>query len=265
MIATLLRRHLRHQRILIGVMMMAMMGFEVLIISIGSAMDKQGTMTTIIETLPPFLQKLIKTQIGEVAFPGFPAFAFEHPATMGVAIAYVVFLATIPAGERDSGLTDLFLARPLRRWQYLSASVAHIVSTAIVVPCCLLAGTALGLVIVENPRQVMWTDYIPAAFGLMSLLLAWGGIALFMGTGRQRRGVTVVQLVFAIAVTFLVHMLGMFSTAIAPIAWISPFSYFNPIATTIRDESCVADVVTLCCVFGVCTGMAFVRFDRRDI
>jgi hypothetical protein len=103
------------------------MGFEVLIISIGSAMDKQGTMTTIIEVLPPFLQKLIKTQIGEVAFPGLPAFAFKHPATMGVAIAYVVFLARI------------------------------------------------------------------------------------------------------------------------------------------RGESCVADVVTLCCVFGVCTGMAFVRFDRRDI
>ncbi len=86
-----------------------------------------------------------------------------------------------------------------------------------------------------------------------------------MGMRRQRRGVTVVQLVSAIAVTFLVHMLGMFSTAIAPIAWISPFSYFNPIATTIRAESCVADVVTLCCVFGVCTGMALVRFDRRDI
>ena len=265
MIRTLLRRHLRHQRVLIGFLIAMMIGFEVLIINIGSSIDRTGSMTDIIEQLPEFLQDLIKAQIGEVAFPAFPAFAFEHPATMGGALAYVVFLATIPAGERDVGLTDLFLARPLPRRHYLGATVVHLVATAVVIPSCLLLGTAVGLAMVTNPNQVHWADYLPAAAGLSSLLLAWGGIALLLGTGRQRRGATVVQMVGAILAAYLIHVLGLFSTALRWVEWISPFHYFHPIATTIRSQSCLPGMACLLAIFVLTTALALLRFEKRDI
>ena len=265
MIGTLLRRHLLHQRVLIMFLIVGMTGFECLIINIGSAMDEGGGVADIIAKLPRFVQHFIQTQIGEISLPAFVAFGFEHPATMGGSLAYVVFVSTTPAGERDAGLLDLILARPLKRSHYLVATVLHLVATAVVLPCCLLIGTAIALAMVDTAKDIHWTNYVPAAVGLMSLLLAWGGIGLLLVSGGQRRGATVVQMVAAIVTMFLVHVLGQFSTAMDPLEWISPFHYYSPVRTTVQSESCVGGVTCLLAVFVVTTSAAFVRFQQRDI
>jgi ABC-type transport system involved in multi-copper enzyme maturation permease subunit len=264
-ILTLLRRQLRHQRALILALVSGMVFFQILIISIGNAMDETGGVADILARLPTFIQNFIKTQIGEVSFRAFAAFGFEHPATMGSSLAYVVFLCTIPSGERDAGLLDLFLARPLSRRQYMSATVVHLIATAVILPACLLLGVAIGLAIVDSENALQWSRYAPASFGLTSLLLAWGGIALFLGAGGQRRGVTVVQMIAALATTFLLHVLGQMSTMTDWIEWVSPFEYFNPLAGSVQQRPWIPDASILLAVFAVTTIGAFVRFEKRDI
>ena len=265
MIGTLLKRHLRHHRLLIICLLSAMVGFELLIITIGNAIDQVQGFEELLQSLPKFLKDLIRTQIGTVSFPTFAAVGFEHPATMGGGLAYVIYICTIPAGERDIGFADLLLARPITRGQYLGATMIHLNLTALAIPAFLLIGTILGLAFADSPKALPWTDYLPAAVGLWTLLLAWGGITMFIASGSQRRGAAVIQVVAALVTTFLLHVVGQFASAMNWIVWISPFHYFNPIGSVMLSKDWHWDVVTLLLIGALTAAAAFRRFNTRDI
>lgn len=265
MIGTLLRRSLWHQRYLLAVMLVSMIGFEVMIITIAQAIDQGPGIGDLLAQLPKILQNLIHSQIGDVTFPAFPAFGFEHPVTMGGGIAYVLFVATQPAGERDRGLADLILARPLTRRRYLAATTLHVVIASVAVPLFLLIGTVIGLALVESRHELPWWRYIPAAAGLCGLMLAWGGIALLVGCASKRRATAVMQVVTAIMVTFLVYFLGQFASVLDLIALLSPFTYFHPIGLTMKPEAAGSAPLMLYGLGIVTTVAAFVVFERRDL
>ncbi len=265
MIGTLLKRHLRHHRLLILALLSAMVGFELLIITIGQSVDQVQGFEELLKSLPKFLKDLIRTKTGTMSFPTFAAIGFEHPVTMGSGLAYVIFICTIPAGERDTGLADLLLARPMTRRHYLGATMVHLHLAALAIPAFLLVGTILGLQMTDSPKALPWTDYLPAAVGLWALLVAWGGITLFIASGSQRRGASVVQVVAAVVTTFLIHVFGQLASAMNWVAWISPFHYFNPIGSTMLRKPWHLDVLTLLLIGGITATAAFHRFDKRDI
>jgi ABC-2 type transport system permease protein len=233
MIGALLGRQLRHMRwILIG-LALGLAAFEVFIIHLAEAFDAGPGIQQFLDMMPQIIHDLVNSQIAAQTFPAFVAFGFMHPAAMVGCTALIVLLATSPAGERDTGLLDLLLARPLPRTTYLTATVVGIVLVAVILPACMLAGCALGLSLVDVPDELPWTDYGMAATQLAALLMAIGGFAMLVAVISQRRGTAIARILAVLLLAYVLDTMAKVFTALAPLQWLTPFHYFDPMGAVL--------------------------------
>jgi ABC-2 type transport system permease protein len=200
-----------------------------------------------------------------VSFPGAVAFGFVHPVTIVAAAAFVVVAATIPAAERESGLLDLVLARPVPRGRYLLSVALMLVVGAVLLPLALFAGAAFGLGIVTVEERLPLVRYAPAAAGLGFLLLAVGGYSLLFAAGAKRRGPAIGRAVGLTLAFYVVEFLADFWEPLDRIRWLSPFHYYKPIAAAVVPHTPPENPLVLLAAFVVLVAAAHFRFRRQDL
>ena len=122
----------------------------------------------------------------------------------------------------------------------------------------------VGLGTVQVEDEPAWTTLVPSAFGLTTLLLAFGGLTLLFASTASRRGSAVSPAVGVILTLFVIQAFASLYPPLERISWLSLFHYFNPITSAISGPS-LTDPLVLLAVFAVSSGLAFVRFGRRDI
>ncbi len=261
----LLKRHLRHARWLVGSLMLFLVGFQLLIIHLGEAFDAGPGIQDFLNSLPQILHDIVNSQLAARTFPAFVAFGFMHPASLVACSGVVVLLASSTAGERDTGLRDLLLARPLSRRQHLAASAWAVAVVAILLPLSLLTGCAAGLQLVDVPSELPWTSYVLAACLMSSLLLAVGGFTLLVSVRAQRRGTAVTQVLATLLVTYVLDTLSKVVSQLDPMKWLTPFHYFDPMASILEDGSPLIGLGVLLSLAVVSTFFAFRDYQTRDL
>ncbi|MFH1764960.1 MAG: hypothetical protein ABIF09_12295 [Gemmatimonadota bacterium] len=203
-------------------------------------------------------------QFGFTSFGGAMSFGYQHPMSLFAGIAMVTVMATIPVHERETGLLDLVLARPLPRARYLTATALLVFLAAILPPLALLAGGALGLAVVSAPEAVTWTGYLPSATGMALLLLAIGAYVLLFATGAKRRGTAIAQAVGMTLLFYWLDFMGDYWDLLQTARLLSPFHFFDP-AEAARSGLPLRDVAVLGGIFLAATAGAFVNFRRQDL
>ncbi len=265
MIGALLLRALRQHAALLGVLSAALLLFEWAVVWVAARIDMGPGFRQLLETLlPPDVLEIIMGQFGFGDFQGTVSFGFQHPFTLVAVIAMVTVMATLPAYERETGLLDLILARPVPRWAYLAASAMLVVITALLAPLAVLGGAAVGLLVVEAPQPVAWTSYLPAAGGLVLLLLAVGGYALLFATDARRRGTAVAQVVGVTLLFYWLDFMGDYWDLLETARRLSPFFYFDP-ASAARNGIPPGDAFVLGGIAMVTFAAAFLSFRRQDL
>jgi ABC-2 type transport system permease protein len=214
--------------------------------------------------MPPAIQGLFGQQLTLASFGAAVAFGFQHPAILMAALAFVVVACSIPAAERETGVMELILARPIPRAQYLLGAFATAVVGAVTIPAALLAACAAGLAFADAPGQPSWDRYIMSAVGMTALLLAFAGIALLLGARAPRRGVAVSRTVGLILTLYLVDVFAERLAWLGWLRWASPFHYFRPIRSALFGETPIEHLVILLAICALTTTVAFVRFGRGD-
>jgi ABC-type transport system involved in multi-copper enzyme maturation permease subunit len=263
----LVGRTFRRHRSVFLALVLGLIGIEVFFVHMMAAFEAGPGILEVVELLPSFVQSFVNSQIdqiGELSFPVLVVFGFQHPAVMMAASAYVILVATSPAGDRDSGSIDLFLARPIPRRTYLASTLAGVVQGVLGLPLAVLAGSLTGLATVEAPVPVAWTDLLPAAAGFSTLLAAIGGFALLVTTMTRRRGTAIAAVLGALILLYIVDTMANISPGLAGIEGISPFHYYKPIQSFGSTPTPLVDPLVLLGVFVVTTAGAFHRFARRD-
>ena len=259
-------RRLRSHLPLLVVTLVAAAAFEVAVVSLIAAMDSGAGLRSLLTTvLPPGMQRLVFEQFGVGSFEGAVAFGFQHPIALIAAVALIAVVATVPAGERESGLMDLLLARPLPRERYLAASVALLVLATVLVPLALLGGAAVGMALVDAAGELPWTRYVPAAAGLAALLMVVSGYALLLGTVTRRRGTAVGWTVALSLLFYWLDLFAPFSDRLRTVRWLSPFSYYDPVRAAVGRGLGVRDPLTLLAAAVVLFALAFLSFRRREL
>ena len=266
MIRALTLRQLRHQRALFAAVWLGLAALEWLLVVVVARIEMGPGIRALFEQfLPPAIRVLFGSLLGSASFGGLVAFGFTHPAGLVAAIGFIVVVATLPAGERESGILELILSRPVPRVRYLAAVVLLLVVAAVVLPLGLLAGAALGLQQVDNPDELSWTRYVYASTGLTCLLLAIGGYTLYFATGASRRG-RAVALAVGWTVTLLwIEILAQLWAPLERVRWISPFHYYDPMGYVVAAGAPLYHPAVLLGVFVVATAAAFRRFHRQDL
>jgi ABC-type transport system involved in multi-copper enzyme maturation permease subunit len=176
----------------------------------------------------------------------------------------VTVMATLPAHEREQGLLDLILSRPVTRARYLAAATLLVLFTALLSPLALLAGGALGLGVVDAPVPVRWGAYLPSAAALTLLLAAVGGYTLLFATGAVRRGVAIAQTVGVTLLFFWLDFMGEYWDLLATARTLSPFYYFDP-ALAAREGIPVLHTGVLGGIAAITLLGAFLNFRRQDL
>ncbi|MFC1661040.1 hypothetical protein ACFL3S_06280 [Gemmatimonadota bacterium] len=265
MIRSLLFRGLRQHAALLGVLSLGLFLFEWALIWVAARIDMgPGFLQWLQAMLPGDVAESIFGQFGFASFAGTVSFGFQHPFALVASIAAVVVMATLPAAEREEGLLDLILSRPVPRSRYLGAMATLVMFAAILSPLALLAGSGLGLAVVDVPQGVSWLDYLPSAAALALLLMAVGAYALLLGTDARRRGRAVAQVVGLTLLFYWLDFLGDYWDALETARLLSPFHYFDPAraaSTGIPERDLwVLGGITVLCTLG-----AFLNFRNQDL
>ncbi|MCP3979122.1 MAG: ABC transporter permease [bacterium] len=266
MIAPLLGRHLRQNGRLLGSLCAGLFGLELLLVWVMAQIDAgPGLQNLVQQAMPAPLQTLLNSQFASVTFAGAVAFGFRHPVTLVACSAFVILAGTIPAAEREAGLLDLVLSRPVERRSYLLAIFGLIAVGAVALPATLLAGVAVGLTQVDGPEAFPFSHYALAALGQVPLFLTFGGVTALLACGSPRRGPAAARMVGLLIVLFWVDALALLWAPLGNVRWLSPFYYFDPIGTAVFGAVPWSDWLVLTAAALTAGGLALRRFSRQDL
>jgi len=244
MTSTLFGRSFRQHARLLGVLSLGLVLFEWALVWVAARMNIGPGLRQLLQTfLPPDVVEIIFGQFGFASFGGAVSFGYQHPLALIAGIAMVVVAATLPALERETGLLDLVLSRPLSRSRYLASAALVTVLACLMTPLALLAGGALGLALVEAPQPISWTAYLPAAGEQGLLLLAVGAYALLF---------------------CWLDFMGDYWDLLEVARLLSPFHYFDP-AAAVSSGIPFRGVAVPASVALAATAGAFWNFQRQDL
>src|SRR5512145_1706423 len=156
-------------------------------------------------------------------------FAYVDPLIVMLIVQFAIYLATEPAGDVESSLLALVLARPMpRHWIVTRSLLVMMIGTALM-SGAMYATTWAGLWWLAPP-DVQWPDP-RTAFSLsahVSLIAVCFGSAALAASGWTRRRGAAVGAVAVIAITaYLVELLESIWAPARDVARFSPFHYFN--------------------------------------
>jgi ABC-2 type transport system permease protein len=260
-IATILMRQLRHHAPLLVAALAGAFGFELLMVWIGSTMDTGPEFMGLLQAvLPPAMVNLVVNQFGLASFAGAIAFGFKHPFVIAAGAAVVITMASVPAGERETGFLDLILARPVTRGTYMRAHIALLLVPAMAFPVVLLIAANVGIAITGR-TDVAGTDYALAAAAYAPLLLCIGAYTLLFAAGAQRRGTAVARAVALTMAFYVYEVLASMWDRLRGWEWLTIFDAYRPVGLATGDASVAAPLVLLG-VACVLLGVAALRFAR---
>jgi len=266
MIRPLFARNLRHHRLLLLALLFMMALLEMLIVWIAGHIESGPGIRELLEQLLPLsMRQLFGSQIELISFTALAGFGFQHPFALAGAIAFIIVVATIPAGEQESGFLDLLMARPVPRSSYFLAVLALLLLGAFILPLAPLFGLAVGLGLLSNTVEIAWFRYLPSAFSLYCLLLSVAGYTLLLTSFARRRGTAAAQATGLTLLFFWIDLLSQIWAPMASIAWISPFHYFKPVHAAIANAAPFDHYGVLLGIFAVTSTLAYLLFRRRDL
>ena len=261
----LVRRSLGRVRGSLGALWAVLAAFQLVLVAVAAEFHEAGNFERLAQALPAVLQLAVApalTSFGNMTMLGY----FDILVIISVEL-WAIFVASEPAGEVESGLVDLVLARPVPRHRLITRSLIAMIASTLLVSVGMALGTLAGLLLFA-PAGVTW----PANDRLLLLLahlnlIAWcfGSMALAVSGWTRRRGASIAIVSIAALGMYLVDIAGLWWTRIESLAKLTPVYYFHggPIIAGTHDST--RDFVVLGGICVVATVIAYWQFARRDL
>ena len=241
-------------------------GFQWLICAAVASVVASGALGASSQSLPPLMQALRSEQfLGDLSRRSLLAFGWAHPIAqaLGAAVA-IVLAAQAVAGESESGTIELTLGQPLARRAYLAAQAVFALAALAFVTLAGLAGTVAGArafgleVFGAGALARLGLDYLALLAALYGLTLA------FSAFGREGGRVALAGFLVAL-LSYLVHVIGTMWAPWEPLVPWTLHAWYAPRDILVRGAGVARPVATLLAVALAGGGLAWWRFERRDL
>ena len=171
------------------------------------------------------------------------------------------------AGEEDDGTLELMMARPLHRWQIVTAKAVSVGIALIVILLAAGLGNAAIMAAVKMTYEttVMPMDLFRVLLTGWPITMAFAMISLFLGAlFPARRGASMVAAVVLIASYFGENISAMVSSLdfVKPV---SLFTYFDSSGTVFSEGAAASDVLVLVGVAVVFFALTLMTFQVRNV
>ena len=239
-------------------------GLQLALIAAAASFMGDGRFEQLADILPAFAKTVMGPAL--TSFRGMVLFFYFDPLIVMLLVQFAIYLATEPAGEVESSLVDLVLARPLPRHWIVSRSFLVMAIGTMLKGGAMMATTWAGLWWMAPP-DAQW----PTARTVLSLnahmtLVAWCfGCAALPRRVARRRG-AVVGAIGVVAITaYLVELLeSIWAPAREPRRLLAV-----PLLRRDRHPAGTADQSRNLTVLGAIAlaaiAVAYWRFGKRDL
>jgi hypothetical protein len=247
-----------------GLLLAVVQAFRVLI---AASVYQAGQFDQITALLPPVVRDLFGSSLAAImTFNGIVCGVYFDTGFMVALLAVAIAVATLPAAEMESGFADLILARPLPRHWLITRTIVLVLCSILFLLLMIVAGTWAGLAMFAPP-EVPWpsagqTAALALSLGL--LVTGWSGVAMAFGAACRRGVASTATALLAFAALLLdwSHRLW---PALGSIAWLSPFSYFQPYELVAGDPLRLENLLVLWAIAMTGYVLAYLFLSLRDI
>ena len=262
---TLVRRSLGRTAWLFVSIVVVLTAFQLSLIGVAASIARRGDFERLVQLMPSFLQQTFGPALQ--SFAGAVTIGYFEPIPVMVVVLFAVHLATEPAGEVESGLVDLLLARPLPRHWLVTRSLLTFIILTLALMLAMGLATWVGLLWLA-PDGAAW----PSAAHVVMLMVhltavAWcfGGLALAGAAWARRRGSLLAAMALAVVALYLLETLGTAWTPVRALAVLSPFHYFPGAAVLDGSARTSRDLSVLAAITAGVIVAAYWQFQRRDL
>jgi ABC-2 type transport system permease protein len=261
----LVARSLGRVRTAFVAVLVVLAGFQVALIAVAASLSKSGEFDRLAAIVPAALRPAFApalTSFGTMTMVGY----FDALIVM-VVVLWAIYMATEPAGEVESGLLDLMLARPLPRHRVVTRTLVVTLGSTLGLTLAMGLGTLAGLLLLAPPGSA-WPETRLVLLMIAHLTaVAWSvGAAGVAVSGWARRRASAMAFVgIAATVLYLVDFLALWWAPIGTLARLSPFYYFHggPIIAGTTDPA--RNLTVLIAATAVASVVAYWRFEKRDL
>ena len=184
-------RSLGRVRILSASLAIVLAALQLSIIAGAASFVDSGNFERLAQVAPAFVAQTMGPAL--TSFRGMVLFAYFDPLIVMLLVQFAIYLATEPAGEVESNLVDLVLARPLPRHAIVSRTVVVMVIGTVLMVGAMQATTWVGLWWMA-PRDVQWPDgrtVVSLSAHMTLIACCFGCVALAASGWARRRGAVV--------------------------------------------------------------------------
>ena len=258
---------LKRSRFLLGTTGLLLAAVQVMRVSIAASIYHDRKFDLIAALLPDHIRGIIGPALNSVmTFNGLVCGVYFDTGFIIATLAVTIAVATVPASEIETGFADLVLARPMSRHWLITRTIAMVLFAVVFLLTMMGAGTLAGLALFA-PAGAPWPSLgrtATLALSLALLALAWSAIAMALGAGCRRGFACTVTSLFAFAAMVLdwAHRLH---PSLGWIAWVSPFSYFQPYDLVAGAPLRLGNLLILWAIALTGYVLAYFIILRRDI
>jgi ABC-type transport system involved in multi-copper enzyme maturation permease subunit len=264
MIALVLRS-LGRVKILSASLAIVLIALQLAVIAAAASLAGEGRFEQLAQIVPTFAKSVMGPAL--TSFGGLVLFFYFDPLIVMLLVQFAIYLATEPAGEVESSLVDLLLARPVPRHVIVSRSFLVMAIGTLLMSVAMQTTTWAGLWWMA-PANTQW----PALRTVFSMsahmtLIAWcfGCAALAASGWARRRGAVVGGIGVVAIVAYLVELLESIWAPARDLARFSPFHYYGAtsIMTGMAQES--RNLAILGTTALTAMAIAYWSHQRRDL
>ena len=262
---TLVLRSLGRVRILAASLALVLAALQLSIIAAATTFVDGGSFERLAQVVPSFVVQAMGPAL--TSFSGMVLFAYFDPLIVMLLVQFAIYLATEPAGEIESSVVDLLLARPLPRHTIVSRTFLVMAIGTVLIIGAMQATTWAGLWWMA-PRDLPW----PAARTLLSLsahvtLIAWcfGCAALAVSGWARRRGAVIGAIGVVALAAYLAELLEKIWAPAREFARFSPFHYYSAPGIVGGTAPELRNLTVLGMTSLAALALAYWRYQRRDL
>lgn len=219
------------------------------------------------ESLPAPMTAMFRAQAGfGSSVTSYIALDYRHPVYIVAGLAFVLSVSSgAAAREIERGTALMLLASPIPRWRYLAAKVGVVIVGTVIIVAMSWLGSMAGVLLTGLGDDVEGGTLVLAQVNTLGVLLASGGLAMLLSAVNSDGGRTVSVAAGILTVMYFLDFVGAIWGPAEPLAPLSLFYYFDPLAVATGGSTLLRDVLVLFGVGLVGFVAALILFQRRDI
>jgi hypothetical protein len=264
-VTALVLRSFGRVKILTASLAVVLICLQLAIIAAARSLNDGNVFERLSQIAPPFFMQIMGPAL--TGFSGLVMFAYIDPLIVMLVVVFAIYLATEPAGEVESNVVDLVLARPLPRYVVVSRSFFVMAIGTLIMTGSMQATTWGGLWWMAPPEAQWPVPRTVVSLSVHMTLVAWcfGCIALAASGWARRRGAVIGAIGVVAIAAYVVELLEPMWAPAREVAWVSPFHYYRAGRIIAGTAENARNLATLASAALAALLVAYWKYQRRDL